>query len=168
MVYLLCCLNKYMQWQGIIWHQAARRINPKESLETIQRQLPLGVADFMDIFYKRPKGKLPERRPWDHTIDLQADFINRKGQVILLSKNEAQELDEFLAEILAKGFIRPSKSPQMLPVFFIPKKDRSKWLVTDYRYINQGTVKNNYPLPLILQLIDCLKGCNRFMKLDLC
>lgn len=37
----------------------------------------------------------------------------------------------------------------------------------DYRYLNQGTIKNNYPLSLISQLINCLKGCNRFTKLDL-
>src|SRR5438445_7313790 len=39
-------------------------------------------------------------------------------------------------------------------------------MVTDYRYLNQGTVKNNYPLLLISQLIDRVKGCDLFMKMD--
>jgi hypothetical protein len=68
---------------------------------------------------------------------------------------------------LAKGYIRPSKSPQTLPVFFIPKKDGKKRMVMDYRYLNEGTVKNNYPLPLISQIIDKLKGSKIFTKMDL-
>jgi len=55
---------------------------------------------------------------------------------------------------LKKGYIRLSKSPQMLPVFFVGKKDRSKRIVIDYCNLNDQIVKNNYPLPLITDLID--------------
>ena len=55
---------------------------------------------------------------------------------------------------LKKGYIRLSKSPQMLPVFFVGKKDRSKRIVIDYYNLNDQIVKNNYPLPLITDLID--------------
>ena len=41
-------------------------------------------------------------------------------------------------------------------------------MVQDYRYVNEFTVKNNYLLPLISQLVDKLKGCKLFMKMDLC
>src|SRR4029077_1572712 len=60
-----------------------------------------------------------------------------------------------------------SKSPQMSSIFFIPKKDRGKQMVMDYHHLNKGMVKNNYLLPLISQLVDCLKGCTQFMKMDL-
>jgi hypothetical protein len=40
-------------------------------------------------------------------------------------------------------------------------------MVQDYRYLNEHTVKNNYPLPLISQLIDKLKGSKWFTKIDL-
>ena len=40
-------------------------------------------------------------------------------------------------------------------------------MVQDYWYLNDWTVKNNYPLPLILQLVDKLKGFKLFMKMDL-
>jgi len=39
-------------------------------------------------------------------------------------------------------------------VFFVLKKDRKKRIVQDYRYLNSWTIKNNYPLPLISDLID--------------
>jgi len=55
---------------------------------------------------------------------------------------------------LRKGYIRPSKSPQTLPVFFVGKKDGSKRMVIDYCNLNNQTVKNNYLLPLITELID--------------
>ena len=55
---------------------------------------------------------------------------------------------------MRKGYIRLSKSPQMSPVFFVDKKDGSKRMVMDYRNLNDQTVKNNYPLPLIIDLID--------------
>jgi hypothetical protein len=40
-------------------------------------------------------------------------------------------------------------------------------MVQDYRYLNEHTVKNNYPLPLISQLVDKLKGSKWFTKIDL-
>jgi len=36
---------------------------------------------------------------------------------------------------LRKGYIRPSKSPQMLPVFFVSKKDESKRMVIYYKTV---------------------------------
>jgi hypothetical protein len=80
---------------------------------------------------------------------------------------EQNEIKGFVEDQLAKGYIRPSKSPQTLPVFFIPKKDGKKYMVMDYRYLNEGTVKNNYPLPLISQIVDKLKGSKIFTNMDL-
>ena len=68
---------------------------------------------------------------------------------------------------LRKGYIRPSKSPQMSPVFFIGKKDGSKRIVMDYHSLNSQTIKNNYPLPLITELIDNMGSKKVFTKMDL-
>lgn len=54
------------------------------------------------------------------------------------------------------------------PVFFIKKKDGGLWLVQDYRALNAMTIKNRYPLPLIKELIDKLKGAKYFTSLDIC
>jgi len=72
----------------------------------------------------------------------------------LLLREEQEEVYEFIAEKLRKGYIRPSKLPQMAPVFFVDKKDGKKWMVQDYRYLNKWTVKNNYPLPLISDMVE--------------
>jgi len=59
------------------------------------------------------------------------------------------------------------KSPQKFPVFFVRKKDKSKRMVMDYRNLNDQTVKNNYPLSLITDLIDNVGSKKVFMKMDL-
>ena len=68
---------------------------------------------------------------------------------------------------LRKGYIRPSKSPQMSLVFFVDKKDKSKRMVIDYHSLNNQTVKNNYPLPLITDLINNIESKRVFTKMDL-
>jgi len=70
-----------------------------------------------------------------------------------------------MEEQLRKGYIRPSKSPQTSPVFFVGKKDRKKRMVQDYQYLNKRIVKDNYPLPLISDLIDTME--RMFTKIDL-
>ena len=68
---------------------------------------------------------------------------------------------------LRKGYIRPSKSLQTLSVFFVDKKDRSKRMVIDYCNLNNQTVKNNYLLLLITDLIDNMGSKKIFTKMDL-
>ena len=68
---------------------------------------------------------------------------------------------------MRKRYIRPLKSPQTLPVFFVDKKDRSKRMVMDYQSLNNQIVKNNYPLPLITDLIDNMGNKKVFTKIDL-
>ena len=55
----------------------------------------------------------------------------------------------------------------MATFFFIKKKNRKLWPVQDYRPVNMWTVRNKYPLPLIPQQTDCLRGCTLFTKFDI-
>ena len=61
----------------------------------------------------------------------------KKEKMYPLSREEREEVREFIREQLRKGYIQPSKSPQTVPVFFIGKKDGKKWMVQDYRYLNE-------------------------------
>ena len=83
-----------------------------------------------------------------------------------LSPKEQQALKEFIDENLASGRIRPSKSPMASPFFFIKKEDGSLRAIQDYRKLNEGTIKNKYPLPLINELIDKVKDAKFITKLD--
>ena len=55
----------------------------------------------------------------------------------------------------------------MTLVFFVGKKDGKKRMVQDYQYLNEWTVKNNYPLPLILDVIKNIGTKKVFTKMDL-
>jgi len=59
------------------------------------------------------------------------------------------------------------KSLQTAPVFFVGKKDGKKWMVQDYRYLNEWTIKNNYPLPLISNVLENIGTKKMFTKMDL-
>ena len=107
---------------------------------------------------------MPLRKHWDHGIDLKEDFSPKKGRLILLSVDEQKEVESFLDDQLAKEYTWPSISQQLSPVFFIFKKDGKKRMVQDYHYVNDWTIKNNYLLLLISQLVDKLKGCKLFTK----
>ena len=87
-------------------------------------------------------------------------------KVYPLNGPEQKALDAFLEENLRTGRIQPSKSPMASPFFFIKKKDSSLRPVQDYRKLNEMTVKNRYPLPLIQELIDKLKQSRHFTKMD--
>ena len=91
----------------------------------------------------------------------------RKGKVYPLSREEREEVREFVKEQLRKGYIRPSKSPQMALVFFVGKKDGKKRKVQDYQYLNEWTIKNNYPLPLISDVLENIGTKKLFTKMDL-
>ena len=69
------------------------------------------------------------RKIWDHAIDLREGFVPKKRKIYLLSRVEREEVQEFVKDQLRKGYIRPSKSSQILLVFFVLKKDRKKRMV---------------------------------------
>jgi len=52
-------------------------------------------------------------------------------------------------------------------VFFVGKKNGKKQMVQDYRYLNKWTIKNNYPLPLILDIVENIGTKKVFTKMDL-
>ena len=84
-----------------------------------------------------------------------------------LFRNEREEVQQFIQDHLRKEYIRPSKSPQTSPVFFVGKKNGGKHMVMDYCKLNKQTVKNNYPLSLITDFVDAMENKKLFTKMDL-
>lgn len=84
-----------------------------------------------------------------------------------MSREELKALREWLIENLEKGFIRPSSSSVALLVLFVKKLGRGLRLYIDFRVINNVSVKDRYPLPLIKETLNNLKGIKYFSKINI-
>ena len=133
----------------------------------IETMVPKRFHWWLKVFGKVESERMPVRKVWDHAIDVKEDFKPSKAKVYPLSRNEREKVQKFVDKHLKKGYIRPSKSQQTSPVFFVEKKDGGKRMVIDYCKLNKQTVKNNYPLPLITELVDNMRSKRVFTKMDL-
>ncbi|PHJ17658.1 retrotransposon ty3-gypsy subclass, partial [Cystoisospora suis] len=85
-----------------------------------------------------------------------------------MSEKKLSKLKELLQTLIEKGFIVPSSLPIAAPVFFVEKKGTEDLrLVIDYRELNKITIKDDYPIPRVHDLIDRLGKAQWFSKLDL-
>lgn len=84
-----------------------------------------------------------------------------------INPSERAALEKYISESLEAGLIRPSSSPLVAGFFFVGKKDRSLRPCIDYQGLNDITVKNKYPLPLISSTFETLQEATVFTKLDL-
>ncbi|EGE08377.1 hypothetical protein TEQG_08797 [Trichophyton equinum CBS 127.97] len=88
-------------------------------------------------------------------------------EVLAGAKAYLGALREYLEKVISKGWIRPSKSLAGAPILFVPKKDGGLRMCVDYRGLNQITIKNRYPLPLISELLDRLLKAKFLGKINI-
>ena len=105
--------------------------------------------------------------PYDLWIDLEKDSHPLVGTIYSLSKFEQKALKEFIDENLTNGFIHSTSSPHRALVLFIKKKDGSLWLCVDFCGLNKITKKDQYPLPLISDLLDSPHKAHIYTKINL-
>jgi transposase InsO family protein len=76
-------------------------------------------------------------------------------------------IEDEIDKMLAMGIIQPSNSPWASPVTLVPKKDGTTRFCVDYRALNAVTVKDRYPLPIIQDIFDELRGASMFTTMDM-
>src|ERR1700741_841071 len=150
----------------------------EETRESICKCIPQWCSDYWKVFSNNEAQRFPPSRPWDYKIELVPDapaVIKLRGLPLLQAG--LQEQAKFIEKNLKNKFILRWDRPFRHGYFFIPKKAiwdpvKGEWKrklrpVIDYRPINKWTVKNGYPLPLIPVLIDRMRGCTLFTKMDI-
>lgn len=100
-------------------------------------------------------------------IDLLPGPSPPKGWLYSLSQPETNAMREYIQNSLQAGIIRPSSSPARAGFFFVAKKDKMLHPCIDYRGLNDTTIKNRFPLPLISTAFEKLQEASIFTKLDL-
>ena len=129
--------------------------------------VPSVYHDLALVFSKDKALSLPPHRPYDCAIDLLPGAPHPKARLYNISLPEKEAMRNYIAESLLSGIIRPSSSPLGAGFFFVAKKDGGRRPCIDYRGLNDITVKNKYPLPLISSTHEPLTHARVFTKLDL-
>lgn len=113
------------------------------------------IHNFLDVFDRKKANILPY---WAYGCPIKllpgAWFFCSHGPYRVYCRN------------LKKGFVRPSTSPAGAGIFFFEKKDHTLHPCVDCRKVDQITIKNCYPPPLILELFQRLRSTKMFTKFD--
>ena len=138
-----------------------------EKVELIPQCIEDVLKMYQDVMPKDLPNELLPRREVYHKIEVKSGIKPPSKTPHRLSQKELEELKFQLDELLAKGYIRQSKSPYSALVLFVDKKDEKLRLFVDYKTLNKVTAKNSYPLPQIDDLFDRLAGAKYFSRIDL-
>ena len=139
---------------------------PPETKE-LKKIIPADYHDFLHLFREKLAAELPRHRKFDHAIEILPGKEVPFGPIYPLSEPQKEVLREYLERMIGQGKMTPSKSPAGAPILFVPKKNGKLRLCIDYRGLNNITVKNKYPLPLMDPLREQVKGATIFTKFDL-
>ncbi|KII74834.1 Transposon Ty3-I Gag-Pol polyprotein [Thelohanellus kitauei] len=101
-----------------------------------------------------------------HKIDT-GDAKPFKIRPYKIPKSQQNIIEGMIDEMLKSNIISPSTSPWCSPSILVNKKDGGNRLCIDYRRLNSISQKDQYPLPLIDELIDRLSGAKVFSLIDL-
>jgi hypothetical protein len=119
------------------------------------------------MFGKKNVDTLPKHWPYECTIDLVEGVQPPFKPIYNLSQDELIVLCQYINENLKKKFIWHSKPLASVSILFVKRKDGSFPICVDYCGLNQLTIKNQYPLFMVLVLLDQLSHAKVYTKIDL-
>ena len=130
-------------------------------------KMPSKYTYFADGFSPKWVAKLLKYKISNHAIKLVNDLQLPYGPIDCLGSVKLDTLKAYIENNLANGFIKPSESPVRTFIFFDKKPDISLKLSVDYQGVNNLTIKNRYPLPLVKKSLYQLRWAWHFTQLDL-
>lgn len=126
------------------------------------------LAEFSSSVLSEPKAGVPRKRGVEHAIQLLPGAVPPQARPLRhQSEKDAAVMKEYVGAGIKAGILRPSVSPYGSMALIVKKKDGSPRVVIDYRALNEVTIKNKYPLPLMDELFDRTQGARYFTSIDL-
>jgi len=147
--------------------QYVGRIEREEEEGVQLAALPKPYWQYTELFEEKKAKMLAPRRTFDHALNLQEGAEPPLGPIYPMSAHQLNELDKYIKQMMAEGKIADSESSYGAPILFVPKPDGSLRLCVDYRNLNELTLLNKYPLPLMDELRDRVAGAKEFTELHL-
>ena len=151
-----------------LWAMELTKEVTEEERKMIQSQIPAAYHQYWEVFSKWVSYQFPLEREEDHAIVLKEgapDKIDCK--IYQQTVEELEATCQFITESLANGYITDSKSPYVSALFYRKKKDGKLRPIMDYHILNKWTIHDNYPLPLITNIIERLQGKTLFSKFNI-
>ncbi len=154
---MLCVMRVLDEFEP---REATKVVSPHKCIKQVLKEFP-------DVMPKELPNEVPPRRQVNHAIEVMPGVAPPTKAPYRMNHEELRELKVQLEELLAKGYIKPNKSPYGALVLFVHKKDGILRMCVDYKALNKVTVKNRYPLLRIDDLFDQLSGAKVFSRIDL-
>ena len=126
------------------------------------------LAEFADVFPDKLPDGLPPQRGTQHRIELMPGARPPPPRPLRhQSSKDLAVFEEYTRTMIEAGQLRVSTSPYGAMALIVRKKDGTSRVVIDFRGLNEITIKNKYPLPLMDEMFDRVTGAKFFTKLDL-
>jgi len=150
------------------WEVCQTVINKiKETSKTSKNPIPPEYHEFLEVFTEKEATAPPPHHAHDHHIPLQEGKTPPYEPLQPLNEEKMKALKEYLEVNEKRGWIGVSTSPAGAPIHFVKKKDGGLRLCVDYRQLNEITIKDWTPLPLIGESLDQLSNATIYTKLDI-
>jgi transposase InsO family protein len=126
------------------------------------------LLEFADVFPDKLPDGLPPLRGTQHRIELKPGSRPPPSRPLRhQSSKDLAIFEEYTRTMIEAGQLRVSNSPYGAMALIVRKKDGTARVVIDYRGLNDLTIKNKYPLPLMDEMFDRVTGATYFTKIDL-
>jgi len=132
-----------------------------------QQTIPTEYHEFLPVFTETEPTMPPPHRIQDHHIPLEEGKTPPYEPLRPLNDEKMKALKEYLDINEKRGWIKASTSPAGAPIHSVKKKDGGLRLCVDYRPLNEITIKDRTPLPLIGESLDQLSSATIYTKLDI-